>query len=107
VVTVRIDAAPETNIEVAPGAFAWLKEEYGPDAWEWSICDDYRAGALSGCRHALANIETIATCSACHVVISRIHAHPAHSSAKDVAFAACQATWQALGVKGLVDPELV
>jgi hypothetical protein len=105
-VRVVIDAASVASIEVAPDAFAWLKDIYGPDAWEWPVCDDYRAGAVSGCQHALDNLLVEGTCSPLHVVITRIHGHPAHTSAKDVAFAACHATWKAMGVEGRSSPDL-
>jgi len=105
-VRVVIAAAPVTTIELAPEAFVWLKEEYGPGAWEWSLCDDYRKGAFSGCEHALRNLDGEGTCSSVQVVVSRIRAHPAHTTAQDVAFAACHATWKALGVEGRNPPEL-
>jgi hypothetical protein len=105
-VRVVIDAAAVASIEVAPDVFAWLKDVYGADAWEWPVCDDYRAGAMSGCQHAIDNVSSEGSCPPVRVVITRIHGHPAHTSAKDVAFAACHATWKALGVEGRNPPDI-
>jgi hypothetical protein len=106
-VRVVVNAAAVTSIEVAQDAFAWLKDAYGPDAWEWPVCDDYRTGAVSGCQHALDYVLSDGTRIPVRVVIARIHGHPANTSAKDVAFAACHATWKALGVDGGNPPEII
>ncbi len=106
-VRVAVEAATVARIEVADDAFAWLKDDYGPATWEWSVWNEYRAGAVSGCQHAVSNLERAEACPPFHIMITRIHGHPAHTSAGDVAFAASQATWKALGVKGRNSPELV
>ena len=44
------------SISVSPAAFAWLKDVYGLHAWEWPVCDAYRAAAESGAGFALRHI---------------------------------------------------
>jgi hypothetical protein len=103
-VTVSTTPAEVSSSTVATGAFAWLKEDYGPNAYEWSFCDEYREGALFGARYALAHLAQ--PTSEVLVNILQIRAHPAHSDRDCVAFAACHATWQALGDLGLNHPRL-
>jgi hypothetical protein len=106
-VSVAVNPAEGTpQVEVSPDAFAWLKEDYGPGAWEWAVCDDYRAGAVSGSEYALSNIEGSGAPPPVRVVITRIRAHPAQSSPRDVFIAACCAVWKALGVEGARMPQL-
>ncbi len=91
-VAVRAEPA---RVRIADDAFAWLKDDYGPDAWEWSVCDDYRRGARDGVAFALEHCEPRIEGA---VVVTEIRAHPAHSSSESVACAAAYATWKALGV---------
>lgn len=95
-----------STVTVAPDAFAWLKDEYGPDAWEWPVCDDYRDGATAGCQYAL-NHTSHGPIDGLRVVISRINAHPAHSTWDAVAYASCFALWDAIQDTGTDHPELV
>jgi hypothetical protein len=88
---------------IAPEAFAWLKEDYGPDAWEWAICADYRAEATEGCRFALER-EPIE--HRVRVEVKQIRAHPALTVPGDIIYVACAALRQALGSTVDVWPEL-
>ena len=92
--------SPSSSISVSTTAFAWLKDAYGPDAFEWAICDDYRVAAIAGAEYAVANLRSEDATRHPNVVITRIHAHPAHTSPDDVSFASCMAVWAALGVDG-------
>jgi hypothetical protein len=57
-VTVSAETADHFSIEISPQAFAWLKDVYGSDAWEWAQCDEFRAAAKRGAEFAIANIGT-------------------------------------------------
>ncbi len=93
-----------TSIAVSPEAFGWLKELYGPNAWEWSVCDDYRDAAIAGCRYAIANRKNEDS-TPLDIRISKIKGHPAHTTWEAVAFAACFAVWNALADEGRNKPE--
>ena len=93
-------------VEVGRDVFAWLKEDYGPDAWEWTACDDFRAAAVRGARFAITHTQQPIDPSAIAVVITQIHAAPADTCPDSVAFATCHATWQALGIAGSNEPRL-
>jgi len=88
------------SLSVSPAAFAWLKDVYGPDAWEWPVCEAYRAAAESGAGYALRHIAGRDGIPETRVVIDRIRAVVAETSPDDVAYAAVFAVWQALGVEG-------
>lgn len=103
-VTVSTTLTESSDATLATDVFAWLKEDYGPDAWEWRCCDEYRAGALFGVRFALSH--TVQPTSGILANVVQIRAHPAHSDGDCVAFAACHATWQALGDPGVNHPRL-
>jgi hypothetical protein len=104
-VTVDVGPAEAASVLVQDGAFAWLKDEHGPDAYEWTECAEYRAGAVAGVRYALSHLASPS--GLWRVIVTRIHAHPAHSTYGSVALAACHATWNALGESGVDPPELV
>ena len=94
------------SIRVSPAAFAWLKDVYGPDAFEWAECEAYRAAAISGAEFALRHIAGRDSIPEARVVIDRIDAAPADTIPNDVAYAAVFAVWQALGVEGSQFPVL-
>ncbi|MBN1311121.1 MAG: hypothetical protein JXB30_06850 [Anaerolineae bacterium] len=96
----------QSRIRISPDAFAWLKDVYGPDAWEWPVCDEYRAGAIAGCKHALRHTSK-GQVGGINVMVTKIDAHPAHSSWDSVAYASCFAVWNALGDKGTEHPKFV
>lgn len=103
-----VEARPtdgSTSITVSPEAFAWLKEVYGPEAWEWSVCDDYRDAAVAGCRYAIENRKNDDG-TPLEIRISKIEGHPAHTTWEAVAFAACFAVWNAGEDDGWNKPEL-
>ena len=92
------------GITIADSAFAWLKDVYGPDAWEWRDCDDMRDSARAGAAHALENLVRPAPLVG--VVVTEIHASSIDTSCADVAFATCFAVWEALGDHGRMQPTL-
>ena len=105
---VHVNACPGSatdSISISSEAFSWLKDDYGPDAWEWPVCDDYREAAIAGCQYALAN-RGDEDVSGVEICISKIVGHPAHTTWEAVAFAACFALWDALGLAGVNRPEL-
>lgn len=81
------------RVAVSENVFAWLKEDYGPNAWEWPVCDQYRQAALDGVNFALDNSSPAVEAS---ILIECIRAAPADSSTETIAYAAAQATWRAL-----------
>jgi hypothetical protein len=102
---VKVDVTPGTNgVTIADTAFAWLKQVYGPDAWEWRDCDDMRDGARTGATFALLNRATVGASQ--DVVVTEIHASPVDTTRADVALAACHAVWIALNDPGRVQPAL-
>ncbi len=107
-VTLAVEETPSTGltVQILPTAFAWLKEVYGPDAWEWAICDEYRRSALFGVAYALQHAKI--PFDIAHVTISvvTIHASPADTSGDDVAYATAFAVWQACEVEPSVRPRL-
>lgn len=105
-VWVRIEEADTGSVTLDASDFAWLKEEYGPDAWQWAVCDDYRDEALDGCRYALDHLAAPPTMPL-HVHVIGIHAHPAHTTKGSVKMAACLAVWRALEDEGRDRPELL
>jgi hypothetical protein len=94
--------AANGSISVSATAFAWLKDAYGPDAFEWAICDAYQTAAVDGAKYALNHISGKKSGLNAAVLIDRIHAHPAHTCPDDVSFASCMAVWNALAIKGSV-----
>jgi hypothetical protein len=100
-VVVTIGAA---GLRTSDSVFAWLKEVYGPDAWEWRDCDEMRDGAIAGAAYAIAN--RVRSDDLVHVEVTQIHAMPADTTRSDVAFAACMAVWKALQDPGATVPTL-
>lgn len=100
----RCNAIKSDNISVAEDAFSWLREWYGPDAWEWSICDEYRDGAIKGVKYGLANLVQASKVQDLGILITKVISHPAHGTGDSVAFAACMATWKLIGDDGALHP---
>ena len=100
----KIDLFALPTVQVAKSAFTWLKDDYGPDAWEWAICDDYRQGAIQGVQYALDNVGKGIAFHKFGILITLIKSHPAHGTGHSVAFAACMATWKLLEVDGISHP---
>jgi hypothetical protein len=105
-VTTTAEFGGPPSVTISPAAFAWLKDVYGPGAWEWVVCEAYRAAAVSGVEFALRHIAGREGVPETRVVIERIHASPADTAPADVAYAAAFAAWEALGVQGSSEPEL-
>lgn len=93
---VHVDVADHATrlVEVAPTAFDWLKEDYGPGAWEWSVCDEFRASAVWAAGFALEHLATAR--SGMRARVELIRAAPADTTPDCIAFAACHAVWNAL-----------
>ena len=94
------------SVAVSPGAFAWLKDAYGPHAREGPVCDAYRAAAISGVEFALRHIAGRPGIPEAQVVIDRINVSPTDTTPDDVEYASVFAVWRALGVEGRVQPAL-
>ena len=101
------ETADGPRVEMSGDEFAWLKDSYGPNAWEWACCDDFRAGALRGAKYALDQVADSVDLKGVLVSINMIHATVADTTRDAVAYAACYATWDALGVAGVNPPEFV
>lgn len=83
------------SVVVADHVFAWLEDAYGPGAWEWAICDAYRAAAMRGVELVLADVAPRVEASVC---IECIRVTVADSSEEAVVYAAAHATWRALNL---------
>jgi hypothetical protein len=101
----------ETNngpkVELSGDELAWLKDTYGPDAFEWDCCAEFREGALRGARYAIDHAAGVERLDKVLMRVSMIHARLADTTGDDVAYATCYATWDALGVVGENHPEFV
>lgn len=104
-VVVELDAE-DRSIVFSGSEFAWLKDVYGPDAWEWPICGEFREGAVFGVRWAIEHMKDDGAGKFARTIIERIHAMPADTNRDTVAYAACHATWAALGGRGSVNPSI-
>ena len=93
------------ELRISPLVFDWLKDAYGPDAWEWAVCDEYRGGAVRGVAYALQHTRTAVNWHLA-IEVARIRARPPDTTAEDVAFATCFATWQACGLEPSTPPRL-
>jgi hypothetical protein len=101
----------ETNdgpkVELSGDELAWLKDTYGPDAFEWDCCEEFREGALRGAKYTLEHAAGVAHLDKVLLRIGMIHGGLGHTGGDDVPYAACYATWDALGVVGENHPEFV
>jgi hypothetical protein len=84
------------RVEIGSEVFAWLKDVYGADAWEWACCDGFRRAARAGAEYAIAHSTPPDDYASVLVTVTKIHAAPADTTDADVAYAACYATWDAL-----------
>lgn len=82
-------------------AFDWLKAVYGPNAWRWSVCDDWE---MSACQ--AAHMILSAHPGEWDVCIRVIEGRPADTTSKSVAFAVCMALRDALGLSPAQYPML-
>lgn len=107
-ITLTVEEIPSTGliVQILPTAFAWLKDVYGPDAWEWPVCDEYRRSALFGVAYALQHAEFPFDIACVTISVVTIHASPADTSGNAVAYATAFALWQACGVEPRVQPRL-
>jgi hypothetical protein len=95
------------KVELSGDELAWLKDSYGPDALTWSCCAEFREGALRGAQYALDHVSGVEHLDKVLMRVSMIHTRVADTARDDVAYAACHATWAALGVEGENPPEFV
>lgn len=100
----EIGQGPE--IEFSGSEFAWLKDVYGPDAFEWACCHEFRRGAVAGASYAVEHLSDSLDGNRLRVVIEKIHAAPADTNERCVAYATCFAIWNALGLEGTQKPEI-
>jgi hypothetical protein len=106
-VTATAEFANERSIVVSPEAFSWLRQVYGPNAVvDGPGFEADRAAAESGAAFALGHITGREGKAAARVVLDRIRTNPVDTTPADIAYAACWAVWQALGVEGSSVPEL-
>jgi hypothetical protein len=94
-------------VEFSGDEFAWLKDVYGPNAFEWGCCAEFRDGALRGVKYALNHVAGVERLDDVLIRIGKIDATPADTTGDDVAYAACYATWNALDVAGRDAPKFV
>lgn len=94
------------RIEIGSEVFAWLKDDYGPDAWGWACCDGYRRAAIAGAEYAIAHSVSPADNASVLITVTKIHAAPADTSDAAVAYAAYYATWSALDTKPTNEPHI-
>lgn len=108
-VTVRVEEIQSAGplLSVSPDAFAWLADVYGAEAWEWSVCDEYRLAALQGVIYALTHASAPLTHLSLALTVISIDARPPFTSAGDVTYAACFATWDACGLQAAQEPQIV
>lgn len=102
-IQVTVSPADYLLIDIAPSCFAWLKDVYGPDAWEWPVCDDYREAARRGIHYALTNRHSMQPLS---VTVTHIYARLVDTSCDDIAYAACMACWNAIGEYHSAHPQV-
>jgi hypothetical protein len=93
------------KVEFRGDELAWLKDTYGPEAFGWDCCAEFREGALRGAKYALANSAGVDSLDKVLLRIIMIHGGLAHTRADDVAYATSYATWDALGVVGENHPD--
>jgi len=90
------------GVVVDDDVFAWVKEEYGPNAFAYRDSDDFRGAAKLGAEHALRNLRSPSPLLQVRVV--EIHVNTVDSTRSAVAYAACFAVWNALGDPGTDAP---
>lgn len=84
--------------------FDWLKSAYGPDAYEWTVCDSFRSGAIFGIQYAFLNSFPTPHIHLAQVMVVEIDAHAAHSTELSVAYASFYATLQLLNIASTKEP---
>jgi hypothetical protein len=94
---VQIEVSETTNgpaVEIDNGLSDWMYKEYG-------------AAAMDGVHYALQHTGSLLDLTFIHVKITDIQEFLVDTCSGSVAFAACYATWDALGVEGKNPPQLV
>ncbi|MFT6142718.1 MAG: hypothetical protein ACJAZO_005186 [Myxococcota bacterium] len=43
----QVEGRDKSEVVIGPLAVTWLKDMYGPDAWEWIVCDAYGKKAMA------------------------------------------------------------
>lgn len=90
-VTVSVEQSMQQSIVVSPSAFEWLRDVYGPEAFEWPICADYRVAAVEGAKKALEETASEGFSNSVMIEVQRIHAVVVDTSPDDVLEATRQA----------------
>jgi hypothetical protein len=94
---VQVEISGATNgpmVEIENGLPDWIHKEYG-------------AAAIDGVHYALRHTGSILNLNTIHVKITAIQEFLVDTCSGSVGFAACYATWDALGVEGENPPRLV
>lgn len=89
------------GVEVTDQAFDWRRTVYRTGRVDDPI---FREAAIRGTRYALGHTAAQDRSGWRRVIIHRIYAHLAHGDEDDVAYAAAQAAWKALGVRPAEEP---
>lgn len=101
-VRVSLSDAPYPSVLLGPEILAWVKDDYGPDAWTDSqYFDDLRNGALSGAIYGLHRAQ-----ASYLVTVNLVRGAPADTGEEDVRFATAYAVWDALGFASERQPSL-
>jgi hypothetical protein len=97
--------APEPGVTVSSEAYRWLRDAYGPDAKLPRPDYHHTLAAVRGVRYALAHLPPGVDRNRLLVIIEEIQDTPVDTTEDAVAYAACFATWEAIGVGGTAIPE--
>jgi hypothetical protein len=106
-VTVSIsENVNSSKILISRHVFDWLRTEHGADAVVWPIDEknEFVKGARKGVEHVIKNITAADTGREVIFTIEKIFASELDSTEDTVAYAACFAAWQALGIKPVSPP---
>lgn len=100
--------SPSSQVHISEHVFDWLRDVHGPNAviWDRSDANEYVRGAKRGVAFALGDPTLSGRTRRVTVLVERISVVEVDSSEQAVAYAACFATWRALGVEGGVVPRI-
>jgi hypothetical protein len=101
--------ARERAVTISQHIYDWEREAYGLDDVVSQVKEDdeFVRGARKGIEYALDRIATPIDRNRISVEVDKIHVLLCDSTENTVAYAACYATWQALEVKGSIEPKIV
>jgi len=105
--TVSVSMDSKLNrIVFSEHVFDWLKQEYGQNATIWPVTDEneYVKGARKGVEHVVRHLPPEYSGRNVSFTVERLFVSPVDSTEDTIAYAACFAAWQALGVKPVMPP---